>query len=170
MPHRTSRVFHQDAQGLVFFRREVQLLSRLLDAATARVEHEIPHNQWRIGRNGCDTPAANGCSEARGQFADLKGLRNVVACPGIQRLDDILFLIPHRKHDDRQARKALGHSLACFFAAHARHVDVQENSVIIDHSEFHERILAVVCISNGETQSSKRLKVALPDARIILGD
>jgi hypothetical protein len=170
MSHRPSGMLHQDTQRFVLFRRKVYLISTLLDTPAIRVEYDVTHDQRCIRLHGRDAAAANGAPDSRGQLSKLKGLRNVIGGSGIQGLDDVVLIVANGQHDNRQPGKVVRDPPARFLAAHAGHVDVQKNRVVIDHPQSHQRILAVVRVAHREPQCPQGLEQALPDARVIFND
>src|ERR1700679_583810 len=148
VPDGPTGMLHQTTEGLEFFWSEAYLFPPFLHKAAIGVECDFADYAdyiWFSSR-GMATPDDR--SQPCGKLTDLERLRDIVKCARIQRLDDILFIVTNSEHDNRQTWKGLTHSSTRLFAPHTRHVDIEEDCVIVNHPQLHEGIVPVVRLSD----------------------
>src|ERR1700678_1146605 len=170
MAYGTARMLHQVSKGVIFFWRKTYLLAALLHTATSVVKRKVADGHDNVRPRGRSMGAADGRSQPCSEFSDLKRLRDVVGGSCVESLDNVLFLVPYGQHNDGKMRIGFGDSAACLFAAHSRHVDVQQHGIVIYHAQAQEGRLSVGSLSDCKSQSSQSLEQALADAGVVLHD
>src|SRR3984885_803261 len=150
MPHKRVKQFE-------FLRRHTNVLSLFCDTTCRWVQSNVTHTDtsvWGVGR--CPEATDRG-AQTRTQLRKLERLGDIVVCSRVQRLDLILFLISHGKHENREEWMCLAYAPAGFHAANTRHVYVQQDRFTFALLQREECFFAAGCLTRTKSYRFKRI-------------
>src|SRR5271167_5173327 len=121
--------------NIELFGSEMHFFAAHFHAAAFKIDRDIFGGEWR-------KRFSRGMSAQRGahageEFFDAKGLYDIVVGASVEGEHFVALGVAYREHDDGSAGKAANFA-AGFDAAHAGHVDVQQDQVGLGFArDFH---------------------------------
>ncbi len=120
-------VGHQVVEKVEFLGSEVDDLAGFADHAALGVEFDFADLDGRVGGLGGGLAVAAGGANSGGEFAEGEGFGDVVVGAGFEGFGLVVFAVADGEHEDREARGKLANAATGLAAAHAGHVNVEQD-------------------------------------------
>jgi hypothetical protein len=101
---------------------------------SVRIEDDLAASDRRLMITAVQVPAADRRTQAGNGLAELEWFRDVIISPRVEGEHFVVFAVHHGQHENRQIGSGSPDTAARLHATHARHVNVQENSVKARHA------------------------------------
>ena len=170
MGDRQARVRNQIVEKVEFLGRKVNGVAILAHQAPGRMNFNLADFDHFLGGNGRCFGSADGGADARGELSDVKGFGDVIVRTRFERFDLAFLIVVDAEHEDRHARYQTAHLAARLDAALARHVDIQQHTVIADNPAQRYGFVAGTGFADVETQRKERAVKRAPDGSLIVNN
>src|SRR5260370_852898 len=138
-----------------FARRQVHFNRSSFDAPTDRIEHDGGVRDRHLSGSFRGAKPANSSTDSGRQLACLKWLGHIVVGAGLQRLDLVILTIADRQHKNRHFRVDASDASTGLYTSYSRHIDIEQDCLIINHPQAYKAILSVTGLTYVEPQDVK---------------